>query len=591
MVFSAYLGPEAQLPTWLDAVERHAAWLGLAAHHGKRRVGDAQVFAFCHLTAGPAPAEEALRDDSEHLVMTTSLAPPRVREWDRLAEIDDNRIALGVDLRGGEIRVAVPPTTPDQFYHRHLGGALVLANDLRVLMRWAPSTLDERGVYALLQYGAIPAPLTPSRDVGRVPNGHLATFSPRSPAPVLRPCYDLAEESRPLRAADAVGELWRCLDRTLAALPPATVVYFSGGVDSGLMAARLAALGRTDVTLFNYSFGPHDQEADLALRMAAHLGLRCEQVTYDPGDLPGLMERLARDYAFPFSDISVIPTNLLVHASLPLVRSAGTALEGTGADGTFGLGLKRPQWTWVYRVPRFIRQAAGASYGTFGLWRSENIAGQVTNIARRSVQMPLDEAAVVAHNALDGIAFTMPPGMPAAFDEVFRSGVHVISRGLEPRDCFSFLDMVHVCCGMYAVKAFEPLRSRGMETVFPFLEPSLLRAGFAISWEEKCAGGVAKRLLKDRLVQSVPHDMVFRPKRGFRPPLTAIFATPAMQDFIAGVVMPQSNPLLAFCERRVLAAIVERTRRSVPLSTGVYQFLWSMIFFSGWLQQLKPATR
>ncbi len=536
MVFSAYLGPEAQLPTWLDAVERHALWLGLASHHGRRRVADGHVFAFCHLTAGPAPQATAVRADAEHLTMTVSAAPPRVADWDGLTAIDDNRIALGVDLRSGEIRVVLPPTTPDQFYHRHHGGALALANDLRLLMRWAPSSLDERGVYALLQYGAIPAPYTPSRDVGRVPNGHLASFSMRSPAPVLRCCYDLAEQSRPLREADAVGELWRSLDRTLGALPPSTVVYFSGGVDSGLMAARLAALGRTDVTLFNYSFGPHDGEADLALRMAAHLGLRCEQVTYSPGDLPGLMARLARDYAFPFSDISTIPTNLLVHASLPLVQGAGTALEGTGADGTFGLGLKQPQWAWVYRVPRWIRRATGAGYAALGLWRSDGLAGQVSNIARRSVQMPLAEAAVAAHNALDGIAYTMPPGMPEAFDEAFRSGIHVISRGLEPRDRFSFLDMVHVCCGMYAVKAFEPLRSRGMETVFPFLEPTLLRAGFAIGWEQKCAGGVAKRLLKDMLVRSVPHEMVFRPKRGFRPPLTAIFATPAMQEFVAEVV-------------------------------------------------------
>ena len=63
------------------------------------------------------------------------------------------------------------------------------------------------------------------------------------------------------------------------------MLFFSGGVDSGLLAARLARLGRTDVTLAAYSFSPRDSETRLATAMADHLGFSCLTVAHDPRSL------------------------------------------------------------------------------------------------------------------------------------------------------------------------------------------------------------------------------------------------------------------------------------------------------------------
>src|SRR5262249_9901290 len=94
---------------------------------------------------------------------------------------------------------------------------------------------------------------------------------------------------------------------------PVTIL-FSGGGDSGRLAARAAALGLQQVTLVNYCLGPADEESMLAERMARHLGLkfvRIEEAT-DGSDVADLLQHAGRYYRNLFSDHSAIPTCSLV---------------------------------------------------------------------------------------------------------------------------------------------------------------------------------------------------------------------------------------------------------------------------------------
>src|SRR6184192_13346 len=124
--------------------------------------------------------------------------------------------------------------------------------------------------------------------------------------------------------------------------------YFSGGVDSSLLAARLSQLGRHDVRLVNYCFGREDTESPLAARVASHLGLECHQVRHELREVAQVLERVDRDYSFPFGDLSTIPTNILVHGSLSLADESRTVIEGTGADGAFGFGVEYRKWQRLY---------------------------------------------------------------------------------------------------------------------------------------------------------------------------------------------------------------------------------------------------
>ena len=598
MFYSAYLGNDESSFPWQEVMHRHANWLGLSCYIESRTLSDGRNFSFGWLERKASDRNAHLQETKEYLLMTTSDSTTHEEDmaitgqpWQGLIEsVDRNVITVGLSLRSGELRVAVPPATPEQFYFAKDSRGWVLGNDMRLLVRWAGLELDERAVYALFQYGAIPPPFTMSKTVQRVPGGHVLKIMPDSDEPAFEVFFQLARESQKIgKSSNPEIQVQETLDSILARVPTGAVLYFSGGVDSGLMAARLVEMGRTDVRLINYAFGPQDEEGHLALQMAAHLGLECEQIMYEPSDIPSMLERLGKDYSYPFGDYSAVPTNLLVHASLPSAERSSVVIEGNGAEGAFATGyaarLRYPMHSLpYYSVASPMRWMISEGYKRLKLWRYNSKVARVGGAARRSIRMPLQHSFVIAQNPLDGIAYTIPGKVREDLGETIRDRIQVLSVGLGYEDQCSLLDLA-ICGRRMAAKIFDPLRRRGMKPIYPFLEAPMLRLSFSMGWDQKCEGGEIKGLLKKMLARRVPRGLVYRRKSGFTPPFKEMLTLPSMQEFLRNVVMSRENPLIDFCRTDTVEKIIERSAHGKPLSSGVYNFLWVLIFTSGWLRQ------
>jgi len=175
------------------------------------------------------------------------------------------------------LRVDIRSTTADQFYYRTNGECVNVTDDLRKLVR--PSDiLDERAIYSILQFGAAIPPLSPWKQISRIVPGRITTFqdhpvrieeaeSPRDQV--------LDKDCRSLDLDKQISIVIDRLDHVILAARQRhpIIILFSGGIDSGLLAARAAALGLEDTLLVNYSFGSDDAESLLAEQMAKHLGL------------------------------------------------------------------------------------------------------------------------------------------------------------------------------------------------------------------------------------------------------------------------------------------------------------------------------
>jgi len=140
-----------------------------------------------------------------------------------------------------------------------------------------------------------------------------------------------------------------------------------------------------------------------------------------------------------------------------------------------------------------------------------------------------------------------------------------------------------------APKTFDPLRARGVQPIYPYLEPDLLRVSSSVSWSVKSAGGEEKALLKTLLTRQLPASLVYRRKSGFTPPYRTTLATPHLQAFLHDVVLTPDNPLLESCDVPTVRDLVTRAGSAAPLSAGAVDFLWTLAFTSGWLRQLPPA--
>lgn len=577
MLFACYLGQPYGLRAWQEAVRAHAHWLGLVPTLLEQSLLTGDALSVAWLAARSASSPE-LRADGATLRILPGGGPALGR----------NVITVSVDTRTALVRATAPLATPHALFHAAVDGGIVLSDDLRLFPLLAPAELDVAGVFGLLQYGAVPAPYTLFQGVRRVPGGHVADLGADGDVRLTRtytPPTPLAEP-----ATTAGDRLASALDAILGDLPSGSLLFFSGGTDSGLLAARLARLGRRDIRLFNYAFREDDPEGVLATRMARRLGFECEVARPSDDATSAMLERMGREYAYPFGDLSTVPTNHLVHAALGGADDVPVVVEGTGADGAFGLAIKYPWWRRVYGLPPGVRRAVAAAYTGIAAWQRDSVAERFARFVRKSVLMPLGQA-VVAQNGLDGIVYTMPPQVRETLADAVRDTIDALAEGQSPEERLSLLDLVLVCGGRMAPKSFGPLKARGVSPVYPYLDPSVLEVSAALPWTVKCAGGEAKAPLKTLLARDVPADWVYRRKSGFTPPYHGLFASAPLQHLLHDVVLSSDNPLLDFVDRDAVEKLVAQTRPPHSLSDGALDFLWALGFASGWLLQQPAIAR
>lgn len=603
MLFGACLGKLPDIQRWQAVVQQHADWLGYEIHHEHVSVSNGRVACLTWLWARGTPRKPLVWRCGQCLVAPTagwSLAPHTVPETQEPGTVlractDQNLVAVAWDSTHERLCIALPPFTTEPVLYTESAEPRVFSTDLRLMAAWSGLDLDDAGVFALLQHSVIPAPLSLLRGVQRLPNGHLATCGPESASlniDVFHP--PPSTRDTPIDPADAQKLLNTALDQTLTQVPSNSVLYFSGGVDSGLLAARLAHLGRRDVRLLSFSFGPQDDEARVARQMAAQLNLPLVSVPYDPNQIADLYARLARDYTFVFEDYSTLVTNLLVHASIDLAESAGCVIDGTGADGVFSGALSLPAWQRVYRVPRTLRQIASVAYARLGGWKHSSRKSMrspeyVGRIMRRSLQFPLTIAALGSFNSLDGVAYHIPPAPRRRIDHALRLSENATTSDLSLIDRYVAFDLLHVCAGMYAAKIFDPLRVRGIAAVFPYLSPQTLQMVAPIPWVQRSTATAPKSLLKNALKNHVAGEFVDRPKSGFFPPMRDILALPATRAFVEDIVLARENPLLTYVDVPVIRSMFQRAWRQAPLSVDVFHLLWGLMISSGWVAQLHTT--
>lgn len=556
--FSAYLGPATGVRAWEAAVSAHARWLGgfvaqISQEHTPTPSGVVRAVARLAKTAAP--------------------------EGSRSATLTPFANDVQVEITSQGLAVSVAPATPQPCYVLSAFGGQVLSDDLRFCATLTGAALDPVGAYALLLFGQSPPPLTCLQGVSRLAGGYRyrvesdGITATRDFVPNPTPTTDVG------MAEARVGIV---LDRLIAATPKHAVLFFSGGVDSSLLAARAAAIGRTDIQLLNYAFGAEDPEAAHALRVASQLHLACDRITHEPAHSALVLERIGRDYAYPFGDLSTLPTNLLVHAAFGSRTNLPAVIEGTGADGAFGVAATYGRWRSVFAMPAPLRLAGRAAYDWLRLWRFNFYLERVLRFVRKSTRLGLGPA-VLAHHSLDGIAFDLPAGVRAELPEPTETQ-------LSPEEQLSLLDLAWVCAGRMAPKTFDPLRGRGVQAIYPYLEPDLIRVSSSVAWSVKSANGEEKALLKTLLARELPKPLVYRKKSGFTPPYRTTLGTAPMQAFLHDVVLSRDNAILEWCDVGTVRDLVQRAGSGADLSAGAVDFLWTLAFTSGWLRQLPPAV-
>lgn len=470
------------------------------------------------------------------------------------------------------------------------GARVYFASDLTALRRLGggTGTIDHQALRLLFAFGWMPEPWSIDLGVRKLPAGHMAVFSARQltvarwyQPPATEP-YD-SERSAEFdlrRALDAAVK-----DRLVADVPVGA--FLSGGIDSAIVAASLAAQGSL-VRTFTVGFrdaADYYEERPAARVVAEHLGLEHVEIEVGPDDARAALDAVFDGLDEPFADSSAVPTWLLCRETR---RYVTVALSGDGADEVFG-GYRKYQgelYAAAYqRVPRAVRNgmvrplARRLPQGKQRSWTER--ARRMGRFVEHAGGAPADRQAGWACQLTEDDLDALLHRRERTGDTTAGSLVDVLRRDIGEADPINLMlatDLRLVLPGDMLVKVDRMSMANSLEVRCPFLDHRVVECAAAMPGDFKLRRGTGKRILRHAFADRLPAEVFGRPKKGFEVPV-AQWLVHELRDLTRAAIDPvrlQRQGLFQPELPQRWFADLEQGRRD---TAGP---LWTLVAFQAW---------
>lgn len=489
-------------------------------------------------------------------------------------------------------------------YYGWTGSSFLFGSELKALRphpefdaRISPDAFDD-----FMQLGYTLGPQTIFSAMSRLPQGHLLCLDARAAAaretPPSRPYWDLREvalaglDAQASGRAATVEEFEALLRDAVARRMVADVpvgAFLSGGIDSSLVTAIMAAVAPGQVRSFSIGFDvPGWDEARYAKPIAAHLNTQHEELYLSKADILAATQDVPRIFDEPFADDSAVPTVLLCRMAR---RHVTVALSGDGGDEFFAgyapryAGILR-LLSWMGAVPGPIR-ALGA--GLAG--RLAPLAGGVAG-NRQARRMRLLGRLLGADGPEGFNAALMSPLLDqGALLARRREGAHPLenpswSLGRSgPLDRMTFTDQMTFLVDDILAKVDRTSMSTSLEVRAPLLDWRIMELSWRVPAEAKMRDGVGKLPLRDVLYRHVPRTLVDRPKQGFGAPVEAWLLN-ELRDWAEALM---SREALARHGLLDVGACRQLWESYAHQGRGWDRAIWNLLMFQAWHVETHAA--
>jgi len=359
--------------------------------------------------------------------------------------------------------------------------------------------------------------------------------------------------------------------------------FLSGGVDSSLIVALMAEqTSRVKTFSIGFEESKFDELPYARLVAERYDTAHCEFVVRP--DATEIIPKLVWHYNEPYADASAIPT---YYVSQMTRQHVTVALNGDAGDENFG-GYSRylldAATERFDRLPQALRRgiSAVAEQIPVGL-RTQSLPNRTARwvkrisedpsrrYARRTMHFQPEVRAEVSTPAFAEAAARRGP-----FDAVLESCR--VSDATDAVDAMLDMDVNHYLPDCLLVKVDIASMAHGLEARSPMLDHVFMEFAASLPSHMKIRGRVTKYILKRAAEPFLPHDNIYRAKRGFSIPLAPWFQR-EFGVYASDILLDGRLARRGYFRMDVIARLLDEHRRGVNMWQ---KELWNLLILEWW---------
>jgi len=369
-------------------------------------------------------------------------------------------------------------------------------------------------------------------------------------------------------------------------------MFLSGGLDSSAVAALATKIRGDRIQTFAVGYGEEDfSELPFARQVAKHINSDHHEVRLSREEFFSALPMLIYHEDEPI----VWPSSVSLYFVARLARECVTVvLTGEGSDETLA-GYTRYAWTLlnskmdrVYRgvTPAFLRTALRESIRGTGLSAALHRKLEHTFLMRDGASWP----SFYFDNFYS--AFSHPELVSLLTDDARHSAgtAYDASMNVWERSSGDLMHrLLYTDLNSYLVellmKQDQMSMAASVESRVPFLDHPLVEFTASIPSPYQIKGLAGKFVLKEAVVDLLPHDIVYRKKMGFPTPWAYWLAGPQLADIEALLTEPRTLQRGIFRVESLQQIFAEHRTGQLDHGNRIWRLLnfelWQRVFIDG----------
>ncbi|OGV35662.1 MAG: asparagine synthase (glutamine-hydrolyzing) [Lentisphaerae bacterium GWF2_45_14] len=477
------------------------------------------------------------------------------------------------------------------FYYMRQGNNFSFASEAKALLPLLDKiSPDWNAVNRYFSLGYFPSPDSPFAGIAKLKPGTYLEISPSrfEEHSYWRPEFGSNKNIGFEEAVETTKKiLYSCIEKEMMSEVPLGL-FLSGGLDSSAIAAYSKKITPGKLHSFGVSFQQktHDESED-SRTVARHLGIEHHEVDFLDSDIRENLYKCAMTLDEPFGDSTVLPLMKLSKAARELFT---VVLTGWGGDEIFagyptysahklgGIYRHLPNWLGHRVIPYFVnRLPASDKYMSFDFKlkrfvRGINLSPELQHFAWMGYfeQMQLDS--LFSDNTKKAMTEELDPHLQKDIDQLTEK--NIVDRILH-------LDNIYFLEGNGLFQADRITMANSLEARVPLLNNDLYDFVSQLPARLKMHDGRLKDILRQAMLPELPHNILYKPKKGFGPPSSAWLKGTAKELFLLVFEEKKIREMNIFRWETIKKLIDEHLRSKADHG----RCLWSLLSFQLWYER------